>query len=302
MTFAALKKSSGNFDKLQAELEKINQPVTNSFDDNRFWKPELDKTGNGYAIIRFLPQTEGEELPWVRLWSHAFSGPGGWFIENSLTTINKSDPVSEYNTELWNSGHESDKDIARKQKRILKYYANIYVVSDPKHPENEGQVRLFKFGKKIFDKLTEAMNPAFDDEEALNPFDLWKGADFKLKIRKVDGFWNYDKSEFATTKALLEDDKELEKVYKAQHSLKAFVEPSQFKTYDELKEKLHRILTGTGVGKSTAEVYSIGTASKDETSTKTFPTPNRTDADLGSLPKEKDDDTLSYFAKLAEED
>ena len=302
MSFAQLKKSSGKFDQLQTELEKLNKPVTNSFDDNRFWKPELDKTGNGYAIIRFLPQPDGEELPWVRLWSHAFSGPGGWYIENSLTTINKSDPVSEYNTELWNSGIESDKDTARKQKRILKYYANVYIVSDSKHPENEGQVRLFKFGKKIFDKITEAMNPAFDDEEALNPFDLWKGADFKLKIRKVDGFWNYDKSEFATPKALLDDDKELETVYKSQHSLKAFVEPTEFKTYDELKEKLHRILTGSGVGKTTAEVYTIGTASKDETPTKTLPTPNSPDRGLGSLPTEEDDDTLSYFAKLAEED
>ena len=301
MSFAALKKSSGKFDQLQTELEKLNTPVTNSFDDNRFWKPELDKTGNGYAIIRFLPQPDGEELPWVRLWSHAFSGPGGWYIENSLTTINKSDPVSEYNTELWNSGIESDKDTARKQKRILKYYANVYIVSDSKHPENEGQVRLFKFGKKIFDKITEAMNPAFDDEEALNPFDLWKGADFKLKIRKVDGFWNYDKSEFATPKALLDDDKELETVYKSQHSLKAFVEPTEFKTYDELKEKLHRILTGSGVGKTTAEVYTIGTASKDETSTKTLPSPTSPDRGLGSVATE-DDDTLSYFAKLAEED
>ena len=302
MSFAQLKKSSGKFDQLQTELEKLNKPVTNSFDDNRFWKPELDKTGNGYAILRFLPQPDGEELPWVRLWSHAFSGPGGWYIENSLTTINKADPVSEYNTELWNSGIESDKEVARKQKRILKYYANVYIVSDSKHPENEGQVRLFKFGKKIFDKITEAMNPAFDDEEALNPFDLWKGADFKLKIRKVDGFWNYDKSEFAVPKALLEDDKELETVYKSQHSLKAFVEPTEFKTYDELKEKLHRILTGSGVGKTTAEVYTIGTASKDETPTKTLPTPNSPDRGLGSLPTEEDDDTLSYFAKLAEED
>ena len=302
MTFAALKKSSGNFDKLQVELEKINQPVTNSFDDNRFWKPELDKTGNGYAIIRFLPQSEGEELPWVRLWSHAFKGPGGWFIENSLTTINKSDPVSEYNTELWNSGIESDKDTARKQKRILKYYANVYIVSDSKHPENEGKVRLFKFGKKIFDKITEAMNPAFDDEEALNPFDLWKGADFKLKIRKVDGFWNYDKSEFTTPKALLDDDTELENVYKSQHSLKAFVEPSQFKTYDELKEKLHRTLTGTGVGKTTAEVHSIGSGPKTVEVDQTMPTPVSADRPLGKSDAPNDDDTLSYFAKLAEED
>tara|TARA_Y100000310_G_scaffold236172_1_gene239337 strand:+ start:93 stop:986 length:894 start_codon:yes stop_codon:yes gene_type:complete len=297
MSFATLKKSSGKFDELQAELEKINQPVTNSFDDNRFWKPELDKTGNGYAIIRFLPQPEGEELPWVRLWSHAFSGPGGWYIENSLTTINKTDPVSEYNTELWNSGIESDKDVARKQKRILKYYANVYIVSDSKHPENEGQVRLFKFGKKIFDKITEAMNPAFDDETPLNPFDLWKGADFKLKIRKVDGFWNYDKSEFATTKVLLDDDAKLEKIYKAQHSLKAFVEPTEFKSYDELKEKLHRVLTGSGVGNTTAEVYSIGSGTTTVEKDQTIPTPVRTKSDASD-----DDNTLSYFAKLAEED
>ena len=302
MTFAALKKSSGNFDKLQVELEKLNKPVTNSFDDNRFWKPELDKTGNGYAILRFLPQADGEELPWVRLWSHAFSGPGGWFIENSLTTINKTDPVSEYNTELWNSGIESDKDTARKQKRILKYYANVYIVSDSKHPENEGQVRLFKFGKKIFDKITEAMNPAFDDEEALNPFDLWKGADFKLKIRKVDGFWNYDKSEFASPKALLDDDEELENVWKTEHSLKAFVEPTEFKSYDELKEKLHRVLTGSGVGKTTAEVYSIGSGTTTVEVDKTMPTPVRTESALGNSDAPNDDDTLSYFAKLAEED
>ena len=213
MSFAALKKSSGKFDKLQAELEKLNTPVT-SFGDDRFWKPELDKTGNGYAIIRFLPQPAGESLPWARVWSHAFSGPGGWYIENSLTTISKKDPVSEYNTELWNSGNDADKETARKQKRVLKYYSNIYVVSDPKHPEHEGKIFLFRLGKKIFDKLTEAMYPAFDDEEALNPFDMWKGADFKLKIRKVDGYWNYDKSEFAAPKQLLEDDDELENVYK----------------------------------------------------------------------------------------
>jgi len=301
MSFAALKKSSGKFDQLQTELEKLNTPVTNSFDDNRFWKPELDKTGNGYAIIRFLPQPEGEELPWVRLWSHAFSGPGGWYIENSLTTIGKTDPVSEYNTELWNSGIESDKDVARKQKRILKYYANVYIVSDSKHPENEGQVRLFKFGKKIFDKITEAMNPAFDDEEALNPFDLWKGADFKLKIRKVDGFWNYDKSEFASPKALSDDDKELEKIWKTEHSLKAFVEPTEFKSYDELKEKLHKVLTGSGVGKTTAEVYSLGSGTTTVEKDQTMPTPVRTESAIGKNDGTDDDDTLSYFAKLAEE-
>ena len=291
MSFAALKKSSGKFDKLQVELEKLNSPVTTNFSDDRFWKPELDKSGNGYAIIRFLPQREGESLPWARIWSHAFSGPGGWYIENSLTTISKKDPVSEYNTELWNSGNDADKETARKQKRVLKYYSNIYVVSDPKHPEHEGKVFLFRFGKKIFDKLTEAMNPAFDDEEALNPFDLWKGADFKLKIRKVDGFWNYDKSEFATTKPLLDNDDELEAIYKKEYSLEAFTKPDQFKDYEELKEKLHKILTGSGVGKKTVESF---TAVREEVD-KSFPESKVSE-------KTDDDNTLSYFAKLADEE
>ena len=290
MSFSALKKSSGKFDKLQNELEKLNTPTnTSSFQDDRFWKPELDKSGNGYAIIRFLPQAADEELPWVRLWNHAFKGPGGWYIENSLTTINKKDPVSEYNTELWNSGNESDKDIARKQKRVLKYYANIYVVKDAKHPEHEGKVMLFKFGKKIFDKITEAMNPEFADEEALNPFDLWKGADFKLKIRKVDGYWNYDKSEFAAPSQLLDTDDELEAVWKKEYSLKAFTASDQFKNYDELKEKLNRVLTGSGVGSATVS---------DITEAPKF---NKTEEYQEPISAEADEDTISYFSKLADE-
>jgi hypothetical protein len=302
MSFATLKESSGKFDQLQTELEKINKPVTSSFSDDRFWKPELDKSGNGYAVIRFLPQPENESLPWVRMWNHAFSGPGGWYIENSLTTIGKTDPVSEYNTELWNSGHESDKDTARKQKRILKYYANIYVVSDPKHPEHEGQVRLFKFGKKIFDKITEAMNPAFDDETALNPFDLWKGANFKLKIRKVDGFWNYDKSEFALTKPLLEDDDELEKVWKKEYSLETFSSPEQFKDYNELKDKLNKVLTGTGAGKTTAEVYTMKAEQPQPDNVRPFDLKTEADQIPTTKSESDNDETLSYFAKLADED
>ena len=290
MSFSALKESSGKFDKLQNELEKLNTPTnTSSFQDDRFWKPELDKSGNGYAIIRFLPQPADEELPWVRLWNHAFKGPGGWYIENSLTTVNKKDPVSEYNTELWNSGNESDKDIARKQKRVLKYYANIYVVKDAKHPEHEGKVMLFKFGKKIFDKITEAMNPEFADEEALNPFDLWKGADFKLKIRKVDGYWNYDKSEFSAPSQLLESDDELETVWKKEYSLKAFTASDQFKNYDELKEKLNRVLTGSGVGSATVS---------DITEAPRF---NKTEEYQEPISAEADEDTISYFSKLADE-
>ena len=287
MSFKDLKKKSGNFEKLQTELEKVNNPVT-SFADDRFWKPELDKSGNGYAIIRFLPQPSGEDLPWCKIWSHAFNGPGGWYIENSLTTLQKKDPVSEYNTELWNSGIEANKEIARKQKRILKYYSNILVVSDPKHPEYEGKVFLFRYGKKIFDKLSEVMTPAFDDETPMNPFDFWKGANFKLKIRKVDGFWNYDKSEFEAASELHDgDDTKLEELYGNLHGLKQFLEADNFKSYDDLKTKLNRVLTGSSV---------VGTV-------ETFSSPKPKQAETEIKVEEEDkDETLSYFAKLADED
>ena len=291
MSFSDLKKKAGNFEKLQVELEKVNNPVT-SFADDRFWKPDLDKSGNGYAVIRFLPQPSGEDLPWCKIWSHAFNGPGGWYIENSLTTLQKKDPVSEYNTELWNSGVEANKDVARKQKRILKYYSNVLVVSDPKHPENEGKVFLYRFGKKIFDKISEVMNPQFDDESPMNPFDFWEGANFKLKIRKVDGFWNYDKSEFEAAAALLEgNDTQLEEVYGKLYSLKQFLTEDNFKSYDELKEKFNRVVTGSSVTgtveKFTAQKKPVETAPVVEDTTPT---------------KSDDDETLSYFAKLADED
>ena len=291
MSFSDLKEKAGNFEKLQAELEKVNNPVT-SFADDRFWKPDLDKSGNGYAVIRFLPQPSGEDLPWCKIWSHAFNGPGGWYIENSLTTLQKKDPVSEYNTELWNSGVEANKDVARKQKRILKYYSNVLVVSDPKHPENEGKVFLYRFGKKIFDKISEVMNPQFDDESPMNPFDFWEGANFKLKVRKVDGFWNYDKSEFEAAAALLEgNDTQLEEVYGKLYSLKQFLTEDNFKSYDELKEKFNRVVTGSSVTgtveKFTAQKKPVETAPVVEDTTPT---------------KSDDDETLSYFAKLADDD
>ena len=292
MSYADLKKKSGSFEKLQAELDKVNNPVT-SFADDRFWKPELDKSGNGYAVIRFLPQPTGEDLPWVRIWGHAFRGPGGWFIENSLTTLQKKDPVSEYNTELWNSGLESDKETARKQKRILKYYSNILVVSDPKHPENEGKIFLFRYGKKIHDKLAEVINPQFEDEVAYDPFDFWKGANFKLKVRKVDGFWNYDKSEFeAPSEVYNGDEGKLETLYGKLYSLTQFLAEDNFKSYDDLKNKLNRTLTGSGVQ---------GTVEKFAPTPKTVSSaPVETTTPASS--DEGEEDTLSYFAKLADED
>ena len=215
MSFAAMKKQN-SLDSLLGAAQKESAPQEKkSYVDERLWKPTMDKSGNGYAVIRFLPACEGEDLPWAKVWNHAFQGPTGqWYIENSLTTLGNNDPVSEYNSKLWNSGIESDKETARKQKRKLQYFANIYVVSDSANPQNEGKVFLYRFGKKIFDKVMEAMQPDFEDESPINPFDFWNGANFKLKLRKVDGYWNYDKSEFEGVSALSEDDDFLEGIYK----------------------------------------------------------------------------------------
>ena len=286
MSLATLKKQS-NISSLIDEYNKQTTPQdTKSFDDDRFWKPELDKSGNGYAVIRFLPAPEGEDIPWQRMFTHSFQGPGGWYIENSLTTINKNDPVGEVNRRLWNTGSEADKETARRQKRKLSYHTNIYVVADPKHPEHEGKVFLYKFGKKIFDKIMESMQPQFDDEQAINPFDLWKGANFKLKIRKVDGFWNYDKSEFDSVSPLLDTDEALEKVYQSEYPLKPFHEESNFKSYSELKEKMERVL-GEAVDNRTAEQVA---SDMDVTTDPPFD---------GGKPITGASDTMDYFEKLA---
>mgnify|MGYP002700486752 FL=1 len=299
MSLATLKKQN-SLDKLLGAVKYENVPTEKkSYVDERIWKPVLDKSGNGYAVIRFLPSVKDEELPWAKLWSHAFQGPTGqWFIENSLTTIGQKDPVSELNTAYWNSGIESDKEIARKQKRKLQYYSNIYVVSDPVHPENEGKVFLFRFGKKIFDKIMEAMQPAFEDEVAINPFDFWKGANFKLKIRKVDGYWNYDKSEFETSSVLFDDDDKLEEVWGKEYALADFTAPTNFKSYDELKKRLDTVLAGTTtVGNAT----SMSFADEPVETTVTVDT-KPVDAPTVEVSDDNEDDTISYFEKLAEDE
>ncbi len=293
MSFSSLKKQSslGSLtSKLVKEIEKTS--TTRGGADERLWKPELDKTGNGYAVVRFLPAPDGEDLPWAKVYSHAFQGPGGWYIENSLTTINQKDPVSEHNRELWNSGNDSDKDVVRRQKRKLSYYSNIYVVKDPVNPHNEGGVFLFKFGKKIFDKLTAAMQPEFEDETPINPFDFWQGANFKLKIRKVDGYWNYDKSEFDAPTPLLDDDDALESVWKKEYSLADFTAQSNFKSYDDLERRLKSVL-----GQKKAQAPRFDEELEDESegrgaAVKQVAEATTVDAD--------EDDALSYFQKLAE--
>jgi len=302
MSFASLKKQS-NLGSLTAKLVKEVEKVNNSSGggDERLWKPELDKTGNGYAVIRFLPAPDKEEIPWAKLYTHAFQGPGGWYIENSLTTVGGKDPVSDYNRELWNSGNESDKDTVRKQKRKLSYYSNIYVVKDPTNPQNEGKVFLFKYGKKIFDKVMEAMQPEFEDETPINPFDFWQGANFKLKIVKKDGFWNYDKSEFDSLAPLLDDDDALEAIWKKEYSLAAVTATDQFKSYEDLERRLKYVL-----GKKPAQQRYIPDSELEDESEGKYAVAEKTVAQAVSTPTlsttvDKDeDDALSYFQKLAE--
>ena len=300
MSFADLKrKSQNNFSYLQKELEKSSSGKNV---DERFWKPEVDAAGNGYAVIRFLPATEGESIPWAKVYSHAFQGPGGWYIENSLTTIGEKDPVGEVNRQHWNAGTEEGKEVARRQKRKLSYYSNILVVKDPKNPENEGKTFLYKYGKKIHDKILAAMQPEFQDETPVNVFDLWEGANFKLKIKKVAGFWNYDSSEFDSVSALSSDDTELEAIWKKEHSLEAFVAKDQFKSYEELEKRLNLVL---GLAKRPAPVPTVDS---EEYEPVAAPEPSSFRAKVSANTPVKqeavvdDDDALSYFAKLAEED
>ena len=296
-SFADLKRSRKSlYDKIVTETNKMQSGGNQGGADTRFWQPEVDKAGNGYAIIRFLPAPKGEDLPWVRLFSHGFQGPGGWYIENSLTTLNEKDPVGEYNSMLWNRGDEAGKEQARKQKRRPNYISNIYVVKDPSNPQNEGKVFLYKFGKKIFDKINDLMNPEFEDEAAINPFDFWEGANFKMKIRNVEGYRNYDKSEFDSASALLDEDDELERIWGTQYSLQEFLDRKNFKSFAELQAKLNRVLGATAVS-STAE----------EVNEDVFNEPRQTAAPKAEetetpWSEESSDDSLDFFKQMAEDD
>jgi hypothetical protein len=309
MDIQALRKMrNSDFSKIAGEFEKIANPQTEtkSYVDDRFWRLEGDKAGNGTATLRFLPRVEGDELPWVRIFSHGFQGPTGkWYIENSLTTLGENDPVGELNTQLWNSGSEANKEIARKQKRKLSFIANVLIVSDPKHPENEGQVKLFKFGKKIFDKIMDKARPTFEDEKPVNVFDLWEGANFKLRMRKKDGYANYDESLFSDPVAVSENEEDLLRVVNSQHKLTEFTDRKNFKSYDELKKKLSEVLSGDSfASKSAAEI-----ADEEDRPVRAAPEPAKSTVAPTQKAKpapttveDDDDDVMSYFEKIAQED
>lgn len=303
-SFNELKRSRSNSLKtLIDETNKLAGGNPQQQQEDRFWKPAVDKAGNGYAVIRFLPAAQGDDLPWVQTFSHGFQGPGGWYIEESLTTIGKKDPVSEYNSMLWNSGIEANKDQARKQKRRLSYISNIYVVNDPSNPDNNGKVFLYKYGKRIWDKINDLMNPQFEDEQPVNPFDFWEGANFKLKIRQVEGYRNYDKSEFDSAEPLAEDD-QLEAVWKQQHSLAEFTSPSNFKSYEELQAKLNRVL-GIDGGDTATRSATVEDVEPAPAPAKAEPAPEPVAATADNDPPwstDDDDDGMSFFEKLAQDD
>jgi len=300
-SFSEMKRSSSNsFEKLNQELSKLNSNANDRSDDDRMWKCQTDKSGNGYAVIRFLPAPGGEDVPFVRIWSHGFKGPGGWYIENSLTTLGQQDPIGELNSQLWNSGLDKDKETVRKQKRQLNYYSNVYVVKDPANPANEGKVFLFRYGKKIFDKLNEQMNPQFEDESPINPFDLWAGANFKLKIRKVEGYTNYDKSEFEPAGPLFDDDDKMEATWKSQYSLQELLAPKNFKSYDELKKRLDKALGNASAAPQQRSV-------QEDEDLPWSPPASEAKAPASAPAQafaaaDDDDDDLAFFKGLAEDD
>jgi hypothetical protein len=303
MSFQDLKKQSkmGSLtEKLIKQVEKLND--NGPKDDDRFWKPALGKGDTGSAVIRFLPAHPEADLPWAQVWSHAFQSTGGWLIDNCLTTLGQQCPICEANRELWNTGSKDNQNIVRDRKRKLSYYANIYVVKDPANPANEGQVFLYKFGKKVFDKISAAMKPEFDDEEPINPFDFWKGANFKLKLVKKDGYWNYDKSEFSEPSALLDDDDELEKIYKSIVNLNEFNDPKTFKSYEDLKKRLDYVL-------GNKKQVSKSSFDEEDDEDNSPPLTEELRSELNSLPstsksksfEDDEDETLNYFARLAAE-
>ena len=295
MGFADMKKNKSSIDDLIKKMD--DQTKNKDYKDDRFWRPEQDKSGNGFAIVRFLPAVEGEDVPWVQMYNHAFQGTGGWYIENSLTTIKQKDPVGDLNNQLWNSGLDSDKDLARIRKRKLSYISNVLVVSDPTNPQNEGKVFLYKYGIKIFEKIQEAMKPEFKDEDPTNPFDLWKGSNFRIKIRKIGGFTNYDKSEFDSQSVLFDDDAKLEKIWKSQYALLPLVDASNFKSYDELKARLDVVLGGDIRGVSPNAPRTAEDAVSEMVERKpNFKTKKPVEEDVGG-----ESDALSYFQKLAED-
>jgi len=303
-SFASLKKSRNkSLDKLLQESAKLNEGVKKGGADDRFWQPTVDKAGNGYAVIRFMPEPQGEDLPYVRTFSHGFQGDGGWFIEDCPTTIGKDCPACKKNGELWNSGIDADKEVARKRKRRLSYISNIMVIKDPGNPANEGKVFLYKYGKKIWDKLNDVMNPQFEDETPVNPFDFWEGADFKLKIRKVEGYRNYDKSEFDSPSELFDgDDAELETAYEALHKLSPFVDPANFKSFEDLEARINRVIGGAPAPRPAAPEYEE-VAEVAAPVTREAPAPTAAvAAPKVAATADEDDDDLSFFEQLANDD
>ncbi len=300
MDLSQLKSRRYDINKLvEAAQEASGGKQENSNRDENLWKPTVDKAGNGYAVVRFLPSDQ--EVPWVRYWDHGFKGPTGkWYIERSLTSIGQQDPLGEHNAKLWNSGNEEDRETVRKQKRRLHYVVNIMVLSDPSAPQNEGKVFKYQFGKKIFDKIQDLMQPQFPGEVPVDPFDLWEGADFQLKIRQVEGYRNYDRSEFKAPSPLLGGDEvQLQATMNQLHKIDSYIDPAEYKSYDQLQTKLLEVL-GETAPRTVKQEVAMDTVDDVPFAASSTPAPAPATAEVAG--DEGDDDAMSYFQKLANAD
>lgn len=240
MNFKDFKKNKGNF--LETLNQKIKESNTTFEPDARYFQVTKDKAGNGVALVRFLP---GKDTPWVRYWSHSFEYNGGWYIENSRTSLKEDDPVSEYNKLLWDSGKEEYKEFVSLKpgtKRKLNYVSNIYVIEDPANPENNGKVFLYQYGAKIYDKIKALMQPSIKTLPPVNPFNPFDGANLQIIIKKVAGYPNYDDTKFIQEGSKLGNDDEIEKIYNQQYDLEDILKESNFKPYEKLKARLIKVL------------------------------------------------------------
>lgn len=249
MSFADYKKKSklGSLtDKLVEKFNKMDESSSKD-DDSRIWTPKMGKSGTGEATIRFLPGGGGkDEEAYIEVYSHAFTGTTGkWLIEKCPTTIGQPCPVCDENRTLWSNGKETvvrGNDDSPGRKRKLNYYSNVYIIDDPVNPENNGQVKLYKYGVKILDKIKMAIKPASKRKRPLEVFDMFMGADFNIVINKKGKYWNYDDSEFLDPEPLFDGDEDkLEEVYNSLYDLTELINPSTFKSKDELQARLDMV-------------------------------------------------------------
>lgn len=289
--FSQLKKQSSLGSQTEKLLKKLEESASYGTDIQNVFKLETDKMGNGRAVIRFLPAPKGEDDPFIKLYNHGFQNNGKWFIENCPTTLGRQCELCSRNSELWNSGVDANKEIARSRKRKLNYYSNILVINNPANPDLEGQVMLFRYGAKIFDKIKSAMKPEFEEDAAIDPFDFWTGADFRLRVKQVAGYPNYDDSTFCSMSVLNGDDEKLQEIWEKEYSLQELISPDKFKSDEEFTKRLDFVL-----GNKQTTVHDDSESQEEELDMMKELEESYASRSGGSSEEE---DALAYFEQLA---